>query len=1368
MLAVAFLAQALALPFSFVVAPVDAQAPPPPLPVSPAFGAYGSSTWVQYTLPAPAQGGEPSIGVAHGLDGGTTAMVQPRTSEWSVAWDDAVPAVATYTDVTSPFSLPLGFDPILYTSPETGRTWAGELEVPALVAGAPSTVGNPVLPPNSCLNIPPTPTVPGVHGSRTILVCNSAATTYAGCSNMSYTDDNGANWVPMVDPCSLPSWDHQSIGAGPWAAPVPALASYPQAVYYCAQQGYFGTSLCWISYDGGLSFVPTEGAPDQTGVCSGLHGHVRVSRVDGTAYLPYKSCGGLTGFAVTTDNGATWNMRTIPYAATGTGYFDPSIGIAADGTIYVGMAEEGNPGIAGADPGAYISVSHDKGVTWDVLGTNVAALAGLERAQFAEVIAGDPDRAAFAFLGSPSNDPSDTCAAASGSHVWHMYVAMTYDGGLSWDVQQGTTDPVQRGGIWPGGGGASCRNMLDFNDIALDVHGRVLVAFTDGCTGPCTAAGGTYATSTDNDVAVLRQSTGRGLFKSEDILFPDPPAPCAPLTDPRVAFLDPGDGDFIETSLPTWTGEVDRQPHGNPLAAHANGPYFGKVGADIPLNGTASCFTSALDGYGCEWTSLSAVAPSFTPSAYDCLPDIVYGAVGVYLLQLKVTDLATMATAIDLTLVTVTDAVPAVARCPASPLDSILVDDDPDLDRATFGDPVQHPAGVQEIECFGARYDAGAQELELFLDVADHLKPTHGALTVADDGAMETYWFRFTPNWGTYAGIEQILEVEWYGPSSATPLACFLAASPMAGAGGAGFRASSPDPGLGNVMCDPTRPYPAVSWAGDRLTVEILMSDLGAAAAGDLVEGLYAWTWHEETDFSWNAAPRTHVGVYGYSPNPLGGFGSGTGRTTALGFDGTNQVCMPSTATCDGFYHDDDFSPDCRRADVRFLTATTIGLVGSCNPATPTTCCAAPAGGLLTGPGAGLSAPSPGPLGLVPALIGTLADAVAGIDLAHSADWEREAGHLLPPYAVASPTPPRLPSLADVLDTLEAWSAPAPPALTPPTPPVALPLPVSLPPTALPSAYGLSLLRTPGAGTFMSGSGSCTTCTPPPFFLPPAPPPPAKEYVVVYADWSAPVAAAVDTSVATRDDWAVLLDPLDTSLNGAHTLFVEWYDAWGSTLLDTDQITVYVNLLDGVESTVLPPRDGAPRDSNSSFDLDGDTVRDGDDNCATTPNLNQTDLDGDLFGDACDRDDDADGVVDPLDNCDLFINPGQSDLDADGRGDACDGDLDGDGRLNPADNCPTVPNASQADADRDLLGDPCDPDRDGDGIPNLADRFPDGANGATALDPLDAGSRSRLGGGAVAPHATGPGLAGPLAATGLAVLLAGLAIVAAVLRRRPA
>ncbi len=69
---------------------------------------------------------------------------------------------------------------------------------------------------------------------------------------------------------------------------------------------------------------------------------------------------------------------------------------------------------------------------------------------------------------------------------------------------------------------------------------------------------------------------------------------------------------------------------------------------------------------------------------------------------------------------------------------------------------------------------------------------------------------------------------------------------------------------------------------------------------------------------------------------------------------------------------------------------------------------------------------------------------------------------------------------------------------------------------------------------------------------------------------------------------------------------------------------------------------------------------------------------------------DGDSVLDASDNCPDTPNPDQTDLDGDNKGDACDSDLDGDSVSNTADNCPNTPNSGQEDADQDGVGDACE------------------------------------------------------------------------------
>ena len=171
-----------------------------------------------------------------------------------------------------------------------------------------------------------------------------------------------------------------------------------------------------------------------------------------------------------------------------------------------------------------------------------------------------------------------------------------------------------------------------------------------------------------------------------------------------------------------------------------------------------------------------------------------------------------------------------------------------------------------------------------------------------------------------------------------------------------------------------------------------------------------------------------------------------------------------------------------------------------------------------------------------------------------------------------------------------------------------------------------------------------------------------------------------------------------------------------------------------------------------------------DDNCSTSVNPSQTDMDLDGKGNACDADADGDDFIgtafggDDCDDLNVYVHPliseGQNDpLDCDtcnGRDDDCDGatdegcyDTDGDGKADclesdkdgdgipddgnddgqegnyPCasgqtescdDNCALTPNPGQIDLDGDGLGDLCDDDDDNDGDPDDADNCPRDAN----------------------------------------------------------
>jgi hypothetical protein len=327
---------------------------------------------------------------------------------------------------------------------------------------------------------------------------------------VSYTDDDGLNWQPAPFMQGLASAvDHESIGGGPYHAPIPqGLPSplYPNAVYYCSQD--IAASFCARSDAGGAS-LGAEVPIYTLAQCGGLHGHVKVAP-DGTAYVPNRSCGGNTAVVVSTDNGMSWTVRPISNAtvpATPSGGDDPAVGLDASGRVYCAFSYNGTtPAVA---------VSTDQGQTWPII-YDLGASLGITNIAFPAAVGGDNGRAAVAFYGS-----TITCDGSVDTFpgVWHLYVAHTFDAGQHWTISDVTPSlPMQRMGLLRGGGGPVDRNLLDFFDITMDRDGRVIVGYVDGCSGgPCsqaasTATGNAYTTT----AAIARQSSGRRLLAVND------------------------------------------------------------------------------------------------------------------------------------------------------------------------------------------------------------------------------------------------------------------------------------------------------------------------------------------------------------------------------------------------------------------------------------------------------------------------------------------------------------------------------------------------------------------------------------------------------------------------------------------------------------------------------------------------------------------------------------------------------------------------------------------------------------------------------------------------------------------------------------
>jgi hypothetical protein len=340
------------------------------------------------------------------------------------------------------------------------------------------------------------------------------------------TDNDGDTFQPSQGAGVPAGVDHETIGGGPFAAPTPfPTPSYAQATYY-ASQSVADASMS-RSDDGGITFGPA--VPMFTvNDCDGLHGHIKVAP-DGTVYLPDKGCavngvplvlGGNATAVVSSNNGMTWTLRPISDGPTN-GEWDPSIGVATDGTVYLGYQGTASYGGGLTGTPARIAVSHDKGATWSP-SVDVGAQLGIKNCAFPAVVAGDPNRAAFAFYGTTTADGPTEDHTGGGNNDptlftgnWYLFVATTFDGGTTWTTQNVTpNDPVQRGPIC---GDSTCRNLLDFFDATIDKRGRVLVGWEDGCISGCVNGPPNSFTA---KATISRQSGGKRMFAAYDPVEP--------------------------------------------------------------------------------------------------------------------------------------------------------------------------------------------------------------------------------------------------------------------------------------------------------------------------------------------------------------------------------------------------------------------------------------------------------------------------------------------------------------------------------------------------------------------------------------------------------------------------------------------------------------------------------------------------------------------------------------------------------------------------------------------------------------------------------------------------------------------------------
>jgi hypothetical protein len=499
----------------------------------------GAATFVNYVAPdeIAREAAEPTLGVNWNTG---KVLFQALTETDQLTFDDSVfPAMATWKDVSRPPTDIVSLDPILHTDEITGRTLVSQLAPPCSIAAFTDSDGEP-------------------------------------------TPSNPNGYFPSAA-CGVGSnFDHQTVHFGKAATSLPTTyrdaEGNARVAWYCSQ--VIVESTCSVSRDGGITFPQSRPVytfkndffTDPTLVgCEGLHGHLNTSPNDGTAYLPNFACNSREDLktnrpavVVSPDEGRTWTIRQVPDALSPNFDADPAVDVDGADRAYVAYEN--------VDNRVLVATTQDRGQTWTP-SQDLGAPYGLKNATIPTVIAGSADRAAVAFIGTPTEAPLNEAGVPENQLFdfdpdgddpkggWHLYVSMTYDGGATWTTTDVTPeDPVQRGCFWWGGAQdtgdlPACerrakRNLLDFMDITIDKQGRVLVGWADGCINRCVTEGHTRQSNTtfanrpeqDKDLTaqefaelysqedigtITRQSCGLGLIAEFDDAPDGPSQTCA-------------------------------------------------------------------------------------------------------------------------------------------------------------------------------------------------------------------------------------------------------------------------------------------------------------------------------------------------------------------------------------------------------------------------------------------------------------------------------------------------------------------------------------------------------------------------------------------------------------------------------------------------------------------------------------------------------------------------------------------------------------------------------------------------------------------------------------------------------------------------
>ena len=283
-----------------------------------------------------------------------------------------------------------------------------------------------------------------------------------GGMTVEWSDDEGASWSLPYIATGYSVQDHQTIASSPYGGIL------HETLWVFCINGNWPSPLCSASQDGGFTWGPElPGAPIdcQSG---GLSAHI-IGADNGNFYRGQIGCNGEGYSMYKTDNGAlTWSEHVLPTEESGTADTwnaeEAQVDTDSESNVYAMWM--------GYDNLPYFSYSVDDANTWS--DAVMIAPGHLQGTGFPVVIAGDPGRVAFGYIGE------------DGDGFWDGYISVMTDAfnetPLITTVQvNADSDPLDNAS--PTCGYERCGGFGDFIDMQIDAYGRPWLALSHNPNG---------------------------------------------------------------------------------------------------------------------------------------------------------------------------------------------------------------------------------------------------------------------------------------------------------------------------------------------------------------------------------------------------------------------------------------------------------------------------------------------------------------------------------------------------------------------------------------------------------------------------------------------------------------------------------------------------------------------------------------------------------------------------------------------------------------------------------------------------------------------------------------------------------------------